>query len=53
MKALLWLGHLILDTTKWIVTITVVGLWFGFFHYVGWDAARTLLPFLLGIVHPR
>lgn len=44
---ILWLGHLLLDTAKWMLAISVVGLWFGFFHYVGWDAARSLLPVLI------
>lgn len=35
------------DDLKWLVTISVIGLWFGFWHYVGWDAARTLVPWVL------
>ena len=54
MRALRWLGHLLLDTIKWMVTITVVGLWFGFFAYVGWFAARgtfpDLIPWMQGVL---
>jgi len=50
MKAILWLAGLVGDLLKWVVTMSVVGLFFGFFHYIGWDAARTLLPVLIPLI---
>jgi len=35
------------EDLKWLVAISVLGLWFGFWHFVGWDVARTLVPFVL------
>ena len=39
-----------LEGIKWLLTISVVGLWLGFFQYIGWDAARTLVPFVLEVL---
>ena len=35
------------DALKWLLTISVIGFWFGLWHFVGWDVARTLMPFAL------
>lgn len=32
----------------WLIQSSVASLWAGFWFCIGWDAARTLIPWLLG-----
>lgn len=36
-----------LKELKWLWTISVFGLFVAFFGYIGWNVARTLIPFVL------
>jgi len=47
-RLLLWLVGTLVEGLKWLLTISVLGLIFGFWQFVGWDAGRTLIPCLLG-----
>lgn len=50
MRAIIWLIGFVVESVKWMVTIAVVGLWLGFFGYVGWFAARAVFPDLISRV---
>lgn len=45
--ALWWLVGLLVDTLKWAFAVSVIGFCFGFWQFIGWDGARTLVPFVL------
>lgn len=47
MRAITWLIGSVVESAKWMVTIAVVGLWLGFFLYVGWFAAKGVFPDLI------
>lgn len=42
-----WIIGIVLEFARWAVLIAMVGLWLGFFLYVGWFAARGTFPDLI------
>ena len=47
MRAITWLIGAVFELLQWAVFLAVIGLWLGFFAYVGWFAARGLFPDLI------
>lgn len=47
MRAIKWVIGFVAEVLKWMVAIATAGLWFGFFAYVGWFAARGMFPDLI------
>lgn len=45
--AIWWIIDPVVEFAKWALLIAAVGLWLGFFLYVGWFAARGMFPDLI------
>ena len=47
MRAMKWLIGWVVELVQSMLILAVVGLWLGFFLYVGWFAARGVFPDLI------